>query len=355
MYGSARPTISVILPVFNPGPYFAEALASLRAQTFTDFEVVVSDDGSTDGSHAILAAEKALRIRVVEPGKNTGPAATRNRCLEAANGDFIAFFDADDIAFPHRFERQLAALRANPAYGAANGPIESIAKDGRTTLQPLPGGFDTHTAAPYLLFRNPLSTSTMLLRREALGGLRFDASLILASDWEMWIRILETTRVALLHEPLVQYRIHTGGVLTRRIAEGEACTRHIMRYTFGRLSIPWDESAYAIHRALATRTYEASASFLARVDAWLTQLRSANSASGYYDPAALDAVIRAEWRECCRSCALAGAGRDAARAFRASPFGGVPDRHLLAVFARAELKRRVPLVAAAARKLFRNS
>src|SRR5688572_27460772 len=107
--------ISVVMPVFNGQRFLAQAMNSLLAQTFHDFEIIVVDDGSTDASPAILRdyAERDSRVRVIH-GDHAGISAALNRGIEASTHEWIARIDADDVASPDRFAKQIAAARANP-------------------------------------------------------------------------------------------------------------------------------------------------------------------------------------------------------------------------------------------------
>src|SRR5262245_18723963 len=104
------PRITVVLPVYNHENYVEQTLRSLFAQTYSDFEIVAVDDGSTDASLEVLNRH-AGRLSIIE-SSHEGPAAARNRAIEAANSEFIAFMDADDLCSPERLERSLAKLES---------------------------------------------------------------------------------------------------------------------------------------------------------------------------------------------------------------------------------------------------
>ena len=113
------PKVSVVMPVYNDERYLAEAIASVLGQTYADFELIIVDDGSTDGSRAIIE-EYALRdsrvVPILLPG-NLGQSSARNRGIERAGGQYIAAMDGDDICLPDRLRRQVNFLDANPQVG----------------------------------------------------------------------------------------------------------------------------------------------------------------------------------------------------------------------------------------------
>ena len=111
---SARPAISVIMPLYNPGKYLAPAVTSIFAQTFPDWELLAVDDGSTDGSWEYLQRIDDPRVRPMRNERNLGVCPSINRAIDAARGKWIARMDADDIVLPERFELQMRALEADP-------------------------------------------------------------------------------------------------------------------------------------------------------------------------------------------------------------------------------------------------
>ena len=110
----AQVTVSAIMPTYNAMPHLREAIDSVLAQTFTDWELIIVDDGSTDGTTALLAEYRDPRIRVFELGENRGPAKARNVALGFACGKYIAPCDSDDIFLPERFAREVAYLESHP-------------------------------------------------------------------------------------------------------------------------------------------------------------------------------------------------------------------------------------------------
>ena len=113
------PLVSIITPVYNAAPWLRETLASVRAQTLTDWEQILVDDGSSDNSVAIAeaAAKQDARFRLIRTPQNMGPSSARNLAIEAARGRFIAFLDADDYWEPHKLSRQLDLLERHPEVG----------------------------------------------------------------------------------------------------------------------------------------------------------------------------------------------------------------------------------------------
>jgi len=111
------PLLSIILPVYNSDLFVGQAINSLLKQTFRDFELLIIDDGSTDRTAAIISSFIDQRIKIIVNPVNRGIVFSRNRGLRSASGDFIAQFDADDVAMPDKFMKQIRFLQDNPDFG----------------------------------------------------------------------------------------------------------------------------------------------------------------------------------------------------------------------------------------------
>jgi len=202
------PEVSVIIPAYNRRAMLLEAIDSVLAQSAPAFELIVIDDGSTDGTAenlARLAAEYAKTIRI-ERIEHRGPAAARNRGVALARAPMLAFLDSDDLWSPNKLERQLAFMRANP--GCAISQTNEIwIRNGRRVN---PGIRHRKRAGDIFIdsLRTCLiSTSAVMMRIElfrSLGG--FDELMAAAEDYDLWLRILIDHEAGLLDEPLVTRR-----------------------------------------------------------------------------------------------------------------------------------------------------
>jgi GT2 family glycosyltransferase len=201
------------MPAHNAGRWLAEAVESVVSQTFSDFELIVVDDGSTDATSQILAGFKRRdpRIKVLRQPRK-GLTAALNRGLAAARAPLLARLDADDVAHPSRLERQYETLEAKPAVGLLGSWAQEIDADGRPLRQRRP---ETHpeVLARLLTRSNPFVHSSIMARTELLrrlGGYRcaFEA----AEDYDLWLRVAEHAKVANLPEALVKYRVHGASV-----------------------------------------------------------------------------------------------------------------------------------------------
>lgn len=220
------PTVSVIIPAYNAEPFIAETVTSALNQTFTDLEVIVVDDGSTDRTAAALA-EFGDRVHVHHQA-NAGVAQARNAGVDLATGSWIAFLDADDLWLPEKLERQLAASDAPLRYTdrfniGARGDLPVV----QSEVTPMREG---DVFLPLLLEGNFITNSSVLMRRELfheLGG--FASGVSPAEDWDLWLRAAERHRVGLCPDQLVRYRFHADGASRNHEKMGRVRTRVISR------------------------------------------------------------------------------------------------------------------------------
>lgn len=126
------PTVTVVMGVYNSATSLRRAVASIIAQTYSDWEMIICDDASTDNSYDIACelAQEDSRIKVLRNEKNVGCNIVLNRCIEMARGEYIAIMDSDDISLPHRFEKEVEILDKNPQYAIVGGLARHFNKDG---------------------------------------------------------------------------------------------------------------------------------------------------------------------------------------------------------------------------------
>jgi hypothetical protein len=212
----AEPAVSVLMAVRNGAAYLDESLASLAAQTFEDFEIVVVDNGSTDGTAAIIRewARREPRLRAFRL-EQRGVSASRNLAVAEARAPLLAPLDSDDLALPHRLAVQVAAMNARPDLALLGSAVELIDGRGRRigSLRFPPGDAELRT---FLREGRVFAHSSVIMRRDAFlaaGGYR--AGLALAEDFDLWLRMADQGRIAILPEPLARYRMHDRSTTAR--------------------------------------------------------------------------------------------------------------------------------------------
>lgn len=229
----SAPRISVVMSVFNGLAYLDEAVRSVLAQTFRDFEFLIVDDGSTDGSADRLRrlADEDMRIRVFTQD-NAGLAVALNRAIAAARGDYLARMDADDVSRPGRFAAQVAYLDAHPRCAVVGTGYIVIDAAGRRC-----GGTQTVDDPRRLRDRiltaagNPLCHGSVMIRAAAVRDLRPVYRSRYSQDFDLWVRLLAAWDAGMVDAPLYLYREHDASVhgrrelVGRRLAQREVVLR----------------------------------------------------------------------------------------------------------------------------------
>jgi glycosyltransferase involved in cell wall biosynthesis len=201
------PLVSVVIPTYNRAHLIAQALESVYAQTFKDYEVILIDDGSTDGTEELIRKNYHGRLRYVKQ-ENKGISGARNHGIALASGKYIAFLDSDDRWLPEKLERQAAYMETHPETGLLCTKLAryEIGGDGKKEI--CPSGFPKHFSE-LLEGPNFIPTTTTMVRKTCFekAGV-FDPELPVAEDWDLWIRIAKNFGMYCLEDVLAEHRDH---------------------------------------------------------------------------------------------------------------------------------------------------
>lgn len=285
------PRISVIFPVYNTADFLEEALDSILNQSFTDFELLIINDASTDQSLEILRTYQDPRIRLLDNEVNLGVPKTRNKALEIATGEFIANMDSDDVAHPDRFKRQVEFmdhyLRVEICgswvqfMGEWNGVLQFPAKH--------------QDIKANLLFVNIINNPSIMVRRSIFKKLRYDETFALAEDYKLWAGLVDCTTIAIIPEVLLRYRIHTSNVSIVKKSNQEALNVYnyrVYELFFQRLAIPYSTEELRIHGQIGQKQIATlSPAQLSSCLAWLRKLIVANKSTHYFREESFHTVI----------------------------------------------------------------
>jgi glycosyltransferase involved in cell wall biosynthesis len=205
-----QPTISVIMPVYNAEKYLREAIDSILAQTFSDFEFLIFNDGSTDSSGEIIKSYKDDRIILAYNGANQGYVAHLNEGIRIARGKYIARMDADDIALPERLAKQVSFMENNPNCVLCGSLIETFGEEKGIVELPTEGW----EIQLKMLYITPFAHPAVMIRTSTLKehNLYYNASVMPAEDYDLWTRLLDYGKVHNINEPLLKYRVHNNNI-----------------------------------------------------------------------------------------------------------------------------------------------
>lgn len=225
-------TVSVIVPVYNRAHYVAETIESILAQTYSNIELILINDGSTDSSLQVLREYQHRhpdKIVVIDQ-ENQGQITARNNGISRAKGEFIAFLDSDDLWYPEKLELQLPLLKNEVAlvYSA----IENIDENGRVLEQEYCDESLVAEMYAALLVQNRMTGGSVVVTKQALDDVGlFDPEFKAAENWDLWLRICRKYRAALVNKVLVKYRIHPGNMSANSLLMLEAKEKIIRKHS----------------------------------------------------------------------------------------------------------------------------
>jgi glycosyltransferase involved in cell wall biosynthesis len=329
--------VSVLMPVYNAEVYLRDAMSSVFAQTFRDFELIVVDDGSTDSTASILEACGDSRLRVLRNQGNLGVIASLNRGLEWARGEFIARMDADDFCYPNRLAVQIEFMKRRPEIGVVGAWYRPIGAR-RFRMVRLPATHEDICA--WLPFHCPIAHPTTVLRRKVLvsNKLNYDLEYRHAEDYDLWSRAAHVTRLANIPQALLRYRVHLDQVTSHHRDVQAVNSKRVRRRELARLLRDVSTTEIDFHQEIVTCTFEKSSAILGRIEMWLSRLREENRHSGVFSRPSFDRAIEQVWL----AAALACMPRTWALArYARSPLTGMTGHRAAAVaaFAARTLKR----------------
>ena len=203
-----RPKISVLMGIYNCADTLCQAVASIQNQTYTDWELILCDDGSTDKTYVVAAAlaEQDNRIVLLRNEKNLGLNATLNRCLAVATGEYIARMDGDDDCIPERFEKQIALLESYPEFDITSCPMILFDEHGEWGQTAVP----EYPSPEQVVSGTPISHAPVMIRRSAMvavGGYTEDSRMLRVEDVNLWIKLYAAGYCCCnIQEPLYRMR-----------------------------------------------------------------------------------------------------------------------------------------------------
>ena len=298
------PLVSVLMPVFNAEKYLREAIESILNQTFADFEFLILNDGSTDGSKEIILSYADTRIRYVENESNLGLIETLNKGIALCKGKYIARMDSDDISLPDRLRRQYRFMEKYPNIGVCGTWAKVIGAgnvvEGKIVNQTHPSFVSIH-----LLFSVPLVHPSCFIRTAILQKHPYHP-MPATEDYDLWCRLNDVTRMANLPAFLLHYRWHASNVSNEQKQIQEENKKQIIRWELQKLHLNPDDEMLRIHRlSFLLHGFNSSVSIENRSDdlqlsaQWFEQLLLANKQYKRYHHQAFVAYLWSRWIVLC--------------------------------------------------------
>lgn len=292
------PKVTVLMPVYNGEAYLKEAIDSILNQTFTNFEILIINDASNDGSVNLIHNYSDQRIRLIHNEKRLKLIATLNKGLELARGEYIARMDCDDISLRGRLKTQIDFLENHPDVAALGTSVKTLGA--KNDIWRYPKRNDEMKFE--LLFRSVLAHSSVTFR-SGLEGLVYDEKYENAEDYELWCRLIERYKFHNLQTPLVKYRIHEGQESKINKENQNKTTDKIRREQLNKLNIKFSNNEFRIHTHISTFRPVNNLNALDSYENWLEKLYRANITRNFVGVESSKVIIgKFWWRLCRNSC-----------------------------------------------------
>lgn len=285
------PLVSVVIPTYNGAKYITRAVYGILNQTFTDFELLIIDDGSTDNTLEVLSVIKDSRIRVYQNDQNRGVAYTRNRGIELARGDFLAVNDVDDYSYPQRLEMQIKFLLSHPSYWAVGASAKRIKQDRRHNIWEYPKNDEEIRCRLFWGASFVNSTALFNLLRLKQNGLCYSLEFEVAEDYDLFEKISRIGKLANIDEILIEYQVRNDGLTLSKDKLMKKSAFSICLRQIEHLDVQLTEVEEELFFKLYTYTFDFSESEVYTLISLSEELTYANSAKKYYKEDVFNALL----------------------------------------------------------------
>lgn len=297
--GYTNPKVTVLMPVYNGERYVQEAVSSVLNQSFSDFELLVIDDGSSDGTWAILSSIDDPRVRLVRNEGNMGLPATLNNGILLSKGELIARMDDDDVSFPNRLELQVDFMEAHPQVAACGCGVEVFYIKGEANKHYFPTSYPTIKMES--LFNNPISHPGVIFRKNIIDGhsCRYDELALWVEDYDLFSRIIQRHTVVNLPYFLLKYRVFGDSVTSRaespeQVSYRKGAITKIQRANLFQIGFRPTQYQMDLHYLLSLTTRMRTIDFaqygVKDIKSYLYTIRQHSVRSGYADRASASRI-----------------------------------------------------------------
>ena len=300
--------ISVVMSNYNtPIKYLKESIDSVLNQTYSNFEFIIIDDGSTDDSLEFIKSYDDPRIQLIINEENIGLTKSLNKGFEVAQGEFIARMDTDDICYPERFEKQIEYMKNHPDTFVCGSWAKILDEKGNSRIEDWACGEikDTEVYRINLLFCNYPNVwhPSVLIRHQLLldNNIKYDTECKYAQDYELWTRCSRIANFYILPEYLLKYRIHDTSISVSKRSTQKECDYYIIQNQLNHLHLTLKDSVKDLHLFFPTiwiHFFEGNL-YDKNFKKWLKEIIKANRKYRYYNQKKLKKTLWYHWSRIC--------------------------------------------------------
>lgn len=293
-----NPKITVLMPVYNGEKYLKEAIDSILNQTFTDFEFLIINDGSTDNSEEIIKSYKDPRIKLIKNEENLGIIKTLNKGLDLAKGKYIIRMDADDISLSKRLSTQMRFMDKHPEIGISGTWAKILG--GKNILKRFS---DPEKIKTNLLFGTSMIHPSVIMNREKINQykLRYNENYKHSEDYELWTRATKYFPIININKVLLLYRVHDSNTGKLNLETLKLASTRIRKEQLKEnLKIEASDEDILIHMNIRKPENLNLNDYLDNKEMWFKQLIGQNKKTGFYKEPEFSQVLAQRWLKICR-------------------------------------------------------
>ncbi|MBV8380885.1 MAG: glycosyltransferase [Paucibacter sp.] len=291
---SRKPLISVVTAVYNGASYIEETIRGVLNQTEGDFEYLIVDDASVDGTVDLIASFHDERIHLIRNEQNQRVVGARNRGLDLCQGEFVALTDCDDLSDPNRFALQLKAMRSDPELQLVGANAQNINADGQPLVARAGRDERPELTRARLFFRNQFVHSSIFFRRSGVEDLRYRTEFQYSEDYDLIVRCAGLGRIRILPEILVSYRIHGDNLSVLNYSEMVRLSGQIKSDQLKEIGLEASAEELSLHRSFEHPNGPMDRVAMHRLAAWCEKMLGAVQYSKYPCADAFEAVLYEE-------------------------------------------------------------
>ncbi len=301
-----NPKVTVFMPVYNGEKYLKESIESILSQTFRDFELLIVNDGSRDGSEKIIKDFKDDRIRYIKNKENLGVVKTRNVGIKESRGTYLALMDQDDISLPRRLDIQVKFMDDNLDIGISGTWTKTIGNNAGTIGKFLTDPEEIHAN---LLFFTSVAHSSVIMRRNLLinNNLEYSDVLEIWEDYGLWTRAVKITKISNIPKVLLKYRRHETNITKTLAGDINEASKNIKLKQLKEMGITPNEEEFKAHLFFFRPTKELiNIEFTNTVESWFKKIKEQNGVVQVYKQQALERVLAINWLIACHASSNLG-------------------------------------------------
>jgi glycosyltransferase involved in cell wall biosynthesis len=317
--------VTVLMPAYNAASFLREAIESILKQTYSDFEFIIINDGSSDETENVILSYTDKRIRYFKNETNLGIIQTLNKGISLARGKFIARMDADDISLPDRLKEQVALMSQHTEmivcgcdYLIMTGSeLKRSREDNDSDYKKATLLFATCFAHPTVMIRNIFQKT----------DIRYDGNFIHAEDYKLWTDLAFEGTFGNVAKPLFKYRAHSGQISEKHRAMQHSVSADIRKAYLGKLGFSFTEEIITSLNQIGDNQFIRSENDLLKAEKCLLHLRRQNQAFSRFNNNSFDRVLHKFWIDTCGNTSL---GWSAYRIYKRSELSGITDKNSVA-------------------------